>query len=150
MSDYMNNILLQLDGKSINEMEYQPEYSTSGSCGLDIKTQYDFTLNKGTRKLINTNLKLNINHEFVKNNNVCFILKEKSGLALKYGITLLGGTIDKDYDKEIGVILKNDGCEDKKFNKGDKICQMLTLSYYQIKTPNNTIRTGGFGSTGKK
>lgn len=148
INNHNDNILLQLNGNNIYDMEHPPEYATKNSCGLDIKTPEKFILEKGKMKKVNTNLKLNIKNKILKDNNFCFLLKSKSGLCLKYGINVLAGVIDKDYENEICVLLQNTGDKDVLFNKGDKICQMLTVTYYNILPPNKNKINGGFGSTG--
>ncbi len=82
-------------------------------------------------------------------------LRPRSGLALKHGITVLNspGTIDNSYNKEIGVILINQGHEPYTISKGDKIAQMLIRPLYpsimeEVKNFKDSGR-GGFGSTGK-
>lgn len=82
-------------------------------------------------------------------------IRPRSGLALKYGITITNspGTIDNKYRKEIGVILHNLGYQDYKISKGDKIAQMLirSLDIFEMEMIENLEDTGrgGFGSTGK-
>jgi len=82
-------------------------------------------------------------------------IRPRSGLALKYGITITNspGTIDNKYRKEIGVILHNLGHQDYKISKGDKIAQMLirSLDIFEMEMTEDLEDTnrGGFGSTGK-
>ena len=83
-------------------------------------------------------------------------VRPRSGLALKYGITVLNtpGTIDAGYRGEIGVVLANFGESAFKVAKGDKIAQLViapvlqpeVVEAYEI---DETDRgAGGFGSTG--
>ena len=82
-------------------------------------------------------------------------IRPRSGLALKYGITVLNtpGTIDNSYRKEIGVILYNAGHDRYTITKGDKIAQMLIrpLATSEMEVVDNITDTnrGGYGSTGK-
>ena len=87
-------------------------------------------------------------------------VRPRSGLAAKYGITIINspGTIDADYRGEIGVILQNNGFEAFKVKSGDRIGQLALRKVYSItwKDVDNysgldeTDRgKGGFGSTGK-
>jgi dUTP pyrophosphatase len=82
-------------------------------------------------------------------------VRPRSGLALKYGLTVLNtpGTIDNSYRKEIGVIMVNHGHESCAINKGDKIAQMLIRPLYnsemQVVEDVKDTGRGGFGSTGK-
>lgn len=82
-------------------------------------------------------------------------IRPRSGLALKYGITVLNtpGTIDNSYRKEIGVILYNAGHEVYNIKKGDKIAQMLIRPLYlsKMEEVEDFVDTGrgAYGSTGK-
>lgn len=83
-------------------------------------------------------------------------VRPRSGLALKYGVTVLNspGTIDADYRGEIGVILVNLGHEDFVVRDGERIAQMVIARYEQagfvgVETLDKTERgEGGFGHSG--
>lgn len=85
-------------------------------------------------------------------------IRPRSGLALKYGVTVANapGTIDADYRGEIGVILINLGENDFTVNDGDRICQMVVSAYSRVQwevseSLDSTEREdGGFGHTGRK
>ena len=83
-------------------------------------------------------------------------IRPRSGLALKYGITVANapGTIDSDYRGEIAVILVNNGIDDFTITHGMRIAQMV-IAAVTIMAPveaddldDTTRATGGFGSTG--
>ena len=84
-------------------------------------------------------------------------IRPRSGLAIKYGITVLNspGTIDADYRGEIRVILINLSDSDFEICDGERICQMVIAPYTQVSweetdSLEETERgTGGFGHTGK-
>jgi dUTP pyrophosphatase len=85
------------------------------------------------------------------------MVRPRSGLALKHGITVLNtpGTIDADYRGEIGVILVNLGNEDYTIKPGDRIAQMVINKYEHItvevvdKLTETHRGEGGFGHSGK-
>jgi dUTP pyrophosphatase len=54
-------------------------------------------------------------------------IRPRSGLALKYGVTLVNtpGTIDADYRGEVGVILINHGTAPFIVRRGDRVAQMV-------------------------
>lgn len=130
-----------------------PQYATNGSAGIDIEAAIDkpININSGERVLIPSGIKVEIpiNHEIQ--------IRPRSGLALKYGITVLNtpGTIDSDYRGEIGVILINHSNKSFKINPSDRIAQMviskiIKATIIKNNTLSETLRgTGGFGSTGK-
>ncbi len=84
-------------------------------------------------------------------------IRPRSGLAAKYGVTVLNspGTIDADYRGEIKVILINHGEDDFVVKRGDRIAQMViapvSFVEFELRTKLDGTRrgTGGFGSTGK-
>jgi len=84
------------------------------------------------------------------------LIWDKSGLATKHGLHLLGGVIDSGYRGEYKVIMINLGSKPYKVEKGDKIGQLLIqpvmkVSIRQVKKLSNSGRgKGGFGSTGRK
>lgn len=139
----------------VNKSPYPlPEYKTSGSAGMDLKANIDkpFVLNPGCRTLIPTGLfmKLPIGYEGQ--------VRPRSGLALKYGITVLNtpGTVDSDYRNEIGVILINHSDEPFTINPGDRIAQLVISKVEHAEfdlveeLPEGEDRGGGFGHTGVK
>ena len=82
------------------------------------------------------------------------LLKSKSGLNVKHGITS-EGVIDVGYTGSIVVKLYNNSGYDYKINAGDKITQLvilpiLTPELELVESLEETERgNGGFGSTGK-
>ena len=129
-----------------------PKYMTSGSAGLDLcaNIEEDVIIEPSEYKVINTGIKISIP------SNCEAQLRPRSGLALKYGITLLNspGTIDSDYRGEIKVILINHGKDPFIIKRGDRIAQMvisqiLNVQFEETYDLDNTIRGDkGFGHTG--
>jgi dUTP pyrophosphatase len=84
-------------------------------------------------------------------------VRPRSGLAAKYGISVLNapGTVDADYRGEVKVILVNLSNEPFVINPGERIAQMVVARYEkvewdEVETLDETDRgEGGFGSTGK-
>jgi len=78
----------------------------------------------------------------------------RSGLALKFGMDVGAGVIDRDYRGEIGVILFNHSARAKVIDKGDRIAQLILekVDYcdpMEVDALSLTKRAeGGFGSTG--
>lgn len=83
-------------------------------------------------------------------------VRPRSGLAAKYGVTVLNapGTIDADYRGEIQVILMNHGLSSFRISRSDRIAQLVispitTVTLQLAHDLDDTIRgEGGFGSTG--
>jgi dUTP pyrophosphatase len=84
-------------------------------------------------------------------------VRPRSGLAAKYGVTVLNspGTIDADYRGEIKVILINHGAVPFAIKRGERIAQMVIAPVVQaalvpVAELSATDRgAGGFGSTGR-
>ena len=139
----------------INDSPYDlPAYATVSSAGLDLKAVLDqpISLQPLERKIIGTGLKIALPEGFEAQ------VRPRSGLAAKYGITVLNapGTIDADYRGEIRVILVNLSNEAVEIAPGERIAQLVVAQYTQVDwelvaTLDTTARgEGGFGSTGKK
>ena len=85
-------------------------------------------------------------------------VRPRSGLALKYGITVLNtpGTIDADYRGEVKVLLVNFSDTDFIVNDGERIAQMViakheTADLVEVEELDETERgDGGYGHTGVK
>jgi dUTP pyrophosphatase len=127
-----------------------PVYATNGAAGADLKAGEDGCIFPGEIRLVKTGVFLEIPEGFEGQ------VRPRSGLALKYGITILNspGTIDSDYRGEVGVILANFGKEVFEFKKGDRIAQLVfskveKIEFQLVDTFEETDRgSGGFGHTG--
>ncbi len=130
-----------------------PKYMSKDAAGMDLYACLDeeVVLEKGSIKLIPTGLKIALPTGYEAQ------IRPRSGLALKYGISMANtpGTIDADYRGEIKVILINLGQEDFIVKHGERIAQMVINKIEQIRweaieTLDDTERgAGGFGHTGK-
>lgn len=130
-----------------------PEYATEGSAGMDLKANIDepIVLEPMKRIIVPTGIRVALPK------GTELQIRPRSGLAAKYGITVLNspGTIDSDYRGEVGIILAN--LSDQKFviNPGERIAQAVLARYERIEW-NEVVELddtergeGGFGHTGK-
>jgi len=82
------------------------------------------------------------------------LIKDRSGLAAKYGLHVLAGVVDAGYRGEVKVVLYNTSNEPFVVKHGMKIAQMLILPVPEIKIEEVEELTdsergeNGFGSTG--
>jgi dUTP pyrophosphatase len=130
-----------------------PEYKTEGSAGMDIASASlkDIIIHPGETKLIPSNFILEIPKGYEGQ------VRPRSGLALKYNVTVLNspGTIDSDYRGEVKVLLINHGKKNFTVKFGDRIAQLIISKCEQAelilsKNLSDTERgSGGYGSTGK-
>lgn len=142
--------------KIINKNNYVPQlqYKTLFSAGFDIPSNEMAVLAPGEYRVVKTGLFLDLEHVFPRSHGVPLLeIRARSGLAAKFGVTVLNGigTVDADYPGEIGVILINHGKNDFVINPGDNIAQGLISTSYPAIGPEvaQSVRAGGFGSTGK-
>lgn len=129
-----------------------PLNATIGSAGLDLRAniQTDITIKPGERLLVPTGIALEL-----EAGQLCFVVP-RSGLANKFGISIVNspGTVDSDYRGEIHVNLINLGQYDFNIQRGNKIAQMIIMSYIPAKLVevdelSETERgENGHGSTG--
>lgn len=129
-----------------------PSYETEGAAGMDIRAYLDrpVMILPGDRALIPTGLFMEIEPGYEVQ------LRARSGLAVKYGITLTNGigTIDSDYRGEVKVSLINLGKEPFEVKNGDRIAQMVVAAYERALLEPAEILSdtqrgeGGFGHTG--
>ena len=129
-----------------------PEYATAHSAGMDLRANIDgpIFLSPGEHRLIPTGLHIELPEGTEAQ------VRPRSGLAFKYGVTVLNspGTIDADYRGEVGVLLINHGREPFEIKDGDRVAQLVVARHERIRFAENadlraTERgTGGFGHTG--
>ena len=131
-----------------------PQYATPQSAGMDLRANIEeaFTLKPLERKLVPTGLFIALPEGYEAQ------VRPRSGLALKYGITVLNtpGTIDADYRGEIGVVLVNLSNDPFIVEPGERIAQMVIAKHEQaeftiVEQLDETLRgAGGYGHTGVK
>lgn len=146
--------VIKFVNKSDNE---NPKYANEGDSGFDLRADVPenepITILPFKRALIPTGLFF----ELTKGYEIQ--VRPRSGLALKYGISVVNtpGTIDSHYRGEIKVILVNLGEEPFIVNKGDRIaqgviCPVFGEGYIDLKPTDSLDETtrgsNGFGSTG--
>jgi dUTP pyrophosphatase len=131
-----------------------PGYATDASSGVDLCAFIDasIVIKPFERALVPTGIFIGIPEGYEAE------VRPRSGMAIKYGVTVLNtpGTIDADYRGEVKVILINLGSEPFTINNGDRIAQMVfkkvaRVDWKVVETLSETVRgEGGFGSTGHR
>jgi dUTP pyrophosphatase len=131
-----------------------PAQQTTGAAGVDLPAALApdevTTLAPGARALVPTGLCLALPEGFEAQ------IRPRSGLAAKYGVTVLNapGTIDCDYRGELKVILINHGDVPFSIRRGDRIAQLVVapvtaVVFRELELLDETERgAGGHGSTG--
>ena len=118
--------------------------------GMDLHSVESVTLRPGETKLVPTGLAIELPAGYEAQ------IRPRSGLALKYSITLPNSpaTIDPGYRGEIRVILLNLGREPFQISPGERIAQMVIARYEAIEWEEGELGDsvrgdGGFGSSGR-
>ena len=129
-----------------------PSYHSQGASGADIAARLDapLVINPGERALVPTGIRIEIPQGYEVQ------LRPRSGLALKYGVTVLNtpGTVDCDYRGELKALLVNFGTEPFTVRDGDRIGQLVVQQVFRgvFKRSSCLSETergeGGYGSTG--
>ena len=127
-----------------------PARATPQAAGYDIRSAIEVVLNPGEIRLISTGLIMELPEGME-----CQV-RPRSGLALKYGITLPNspGTIDPDYRGEVKIIIQNLGSEQVTLIRGERGAQLVFSLFEspevsEVKELSSTDRgEDGFGSTG--
>jgi dUTP pyrophosphatase len=137
--------------KLVSTVHPVPARATTGAAGHDIRANGTYVIPAGETAIISTGIYLDILP------GMFGMLVSRSGLATKYGVTLVNGIgiIDSDFHGEVLVAIINNGQDYFTINHGDRVAQLLFLTVAapnlvqvsDISTPTNRDPSG-FGSTG--
>ena len=150
----MSTLDMQLEVSVVNKSgNALPEFATELSACVDLRAHLESSVRLGPmeRRLIPTGLYIALPPGTEAQ------IRPRSGLAYKYGITVLNspGTIDADYRGEVKVLLVNLSQEPFVIENGERIAQMVLARYERMKfqeveeLPDTERGAGGFGHTGK-
>lgn len=149
---YRISLIVKVKKKKGYEDMPLPVYMSQSASGMDLLAAIDkdITLEKGEIKLISTGISIAVPSGYEAQ------VRPRSGLALKYGISIVNspGTIDSDYRGDIGVILCNQGSKIFNVERGMRIAQLVIqpVVYAELKEVTELEEThrgeGGFGHTG--
>ena len=132
----------------LDELAYMPERAHETDAGADLRTPYDEIVPAKGSVVIDTGVHIELPP------NTVGMLKSKSGLNVKHGITS-EGVIDVGYTGSIAVKLYNHSDETYYIYAGDKISQLvvmpiLTPTFELVDELEATERgNNGFGSSGR-
>jgi len=136
-----------------------PKLSKPGDAGFDIISAENIKLSAGRVAVVPTPFVLADAPDFLPDGSDYYIkVNSRSGMAAKFGVFPISGTIDKGYRGQIKLVLMNGGHEDVQVCAGDRIAQMVVhkieannLTFELTDTVNESTRgSNGFGSTGQK
>lgn len=136
--------------KKLSDRAKLPERAKHGDAGYDLFAAENVLIKANSRALVKTNIAMAIPVGFY--GKIC----DRSGLALKYGLTILAGTIDSGYRNDIGVVVHNTSDIPFEVSMGDKIAQIIFRQYFAPNfveseaLPESDRGQGGFGHTGMR
>lgn len=116
--------------------------------GADLRSPVDVVVPARGSRVIDTGVHIQLPHGYVG------MLKSKSGLNMRYGITS-EGVIDEGYTGAIKAKLYNHGNAPYHVLRGEKITQLVIMpcayvGFERVEELEDSVRGGdGFGSTGK-
>tara|TARA_Y100000590_G_C15305442_1_gene858036 strand:+ start:278 stop:727 length:450 start_codon:yes stop_codon:yes gene_type:complete len=149
----VSEIKIRIQRLSKNKNFVLPGYQSSGAVGVDLSASIDskIILEPNDRSIIPCGISISLPK------NMEAQVRPRSGLAFKYGITVLNtpGTIDSDYRGEIKVILINLSKDNFIIQPNDRIAQMVfssvdRVTLEEVNILDETTRgDSGFGSTGQ-
>lgn len=132
----------------LDDGAYMPEKAHEADAGFDIRTPSKVIIPARSSRIVATGVHVEIPYGYVG------FLKSKSGLNVKSGI-LSEGVIDSGYTGSIVAKLYNHSNQEKVFEKGDKITQLVILpipdvEMVEVDSLDDTARgDNGFGSSGR-
>lgn len=127
---------------------YMPERAHTTDAGADLRTPHDVTVMPNDSVVIDTGVHIELPP------NTVGMLKSKSGLNVKHGITS-EGVIDVGYTGSVRVKLYNHSDKPCELKAGDKVSQLVVMpilipTFELVDELEETERgNGGFGSTGR-
>lgn len=127
---------------------FVPVREHTTDAGADLRSPVDALVPARGSRVIDTGVHIQLPHGYVG------MLKSKSGLNIKHGITS-EGVIDEGYTGPIKAKLYNHSDEPYKIERGDKITQLVIIPceyvYFDFVDKLDDSDRGGdvFGSTGK-
>lgn len=135
--------------KLLSDDATMPTKVHDDDAGFDVYSPIDTVIMCGQTKKIGLGIAIKIARGTVA------IMSERSGMAMRSGITSIGNIIDAGYRGEISIILTNLGEAPLVIDKGDRIGQIVVLQLadeklQQVDELDTTDRGGqGYGSSGK-
>lgn len=140
---------MQIRVKKLDPSLPDLHYAKAGDAGFDVYARERIVLVPRVQTAIPTGVSIELPAGYVS------LVWDKSGIAIKHGLKVLGGVIDAEYRGEYMVGMINLSDNEYVFEKGDKIAQVLIqkvehVTFEVVDRLSETERGAtGFGSSGK-
>ncbi len=147
---FIYDTMSTLKVKRLYDTAKLPTQGTVGSAGWDLYSSVFGTVPPWSRLLVATGISITVPPGTYGR------VAPRSGLAVKNGIDVGAGVVDRSYTGEVAVVLFNLSDEPFTFKTGERIAQLIlekiddqaTLEEVSELAPTER-GNGGFGSTGK-
>lgn len=116
----------ELKFKKLREDAKAPTKAHPSDLGFDFFALNDVIIPPLSRAMVSTGIALRFPE------NIGGILKDRSGMAWKFGLHIMAGVIDPNYTGEILVVMLNTNQVPVKLDKGDKIAQLVLMPVFQV------------------
>ena len=144
--------MIEIKFVRLREGAHIPQKAHEDDAGFDLYASEDYLLPAHGFGCVPTALSIELPEGYEAQ------VRPRSGLAAKYGVTVLNtpGTIDAGYRGEVKVILINHGEADFAISAGMRIAQMVispvfAARFVETASLEDSARgEGGFGSSGTK
>ena len=134
--------------KKLDASATLPTRGSSEAAGYDMYSMDSVTITPLGRTLVSTGIAMTVPMGTYGQ------LAPRSGLAVKKGIHVGAGVIDRDYTGEVKILLMNLSSEPVEVEVNERIAQLIlkkieTPEVLEVEELTDTLRgSGGFGSTG--
>ncbi len=136
---------------SLNCIGQEPTRAHFDDAGIDLKLPHGLFLRSGEQTVVDLGVSVQIPIGYFGK------LESKSGLMVNHGIICMGGVIDSSFRGTIKVRMWNTADEDYRFEKGDKLVQLVIIPVLltdlvkvdRLDNSESGRDTAGFGSTGR-
>lgn len=131
----------------MHESAQLPRRSTEGAAGYDLHAIGDHTI--GALCKVPTGVGVLIPDGYVG------LIRDRSGLAARHGVTVLAGVVDLDFVGELHVVLSCVVGDGYQVRHGDRIAQLVVVpclmqdSEWGAAAHETARGAAGFGSTGR-
>lgn len=135
--------------KKLHQDAKLPSYAHPGDAGLDLFALEETQIRPGQHAAVQTGIALEFPEGYVA------LIWDKSGLANKHRLKVVGGVYDAGYRGEYTVGMINLSDKTHVFKKGDKVAQILMqqVEHAQLEEvdelSDSSRGAGRWGSTGK-
>ena len=142
-----------------NDSELMPIRVHEGDAGMDLRSSHDITIHPGAVEVVNTGVKIVIPYGYV---GLAFSRSGHGKPNIRVSLSNRVGVIDHQYRGYIQLMLENNGQEDFRIKKYDRVAQLAIIpvwlaevcsvseDYFEQHYAQTNRGSAGFGSTGNK